>query len=103
MKKTSNDLQRKDAKNSVLEFENLLSSSSVEDKNFIVSELELASLQLECLKQELVCLFVTLNAEIQNIVVEVVMTGYMYKDRVLRCASVKVSKKSEENNNKGDN
>ena len=59
-------------KNSVLEFENLLSSSSVEDKNFIVSELELASFQLECLKQELVCLFVTLNAEIQNIVVEVV-------------------------------
>lgn len=31
----------------------------------------------------------------ENICVEEVQKGYMYKDRVLRCASVKVSKKEE--------
>ena len=47
---------------------------------------------------------VVINDEIEeNICVEEIQKGYMYKDRVLRCASVKVSKKSEENNNKGDN
>ena len=47
---------------------------------------------------------VVINNDIEeNICVEEVQKGYMYKDRVLRCANVKVSKKSEENKEKGDN